>query len=160
MGITLPASYSLLNADLDFEMVQSLMVGNSAEFYEEDEKLRSAIDDYRYLLSTIRKRKLRKVMEKNKELKEPIQSIWLEPEIYKILRILINDFSSNRSFDATYGKFGLVDSLCFPYKVSFDIKAEKNVSIFIEYSKVTINKSQNFPFSIPEKYEQINYKEH
>lgn len=149
----------LLHTELDFYMLQSLLVGNSVEFYEEDEKLRSAIDDHKYLLSTIRKRRLKKVIERNKELKDPVQSIWLEPGTYKIARILFNDFGANRTFDAKFEHFEKIDSLYFPHKISFDIKAEKKISMSLEYSKITINKPLTFPFSIPEKYDPIIYKE-
>lgn len=150
----------ILHSDLDFEMIQSLLIGNSINFYEEEEKLKSSIDNNKYLLSTIRKRRLRRVMEKNKDLKEPVQSIWLEPHNYKVSRIFIDELNSDRTFNATFEEFEKQeDSLFFPYKLNFAIKAEKNIFIGINYSKVTINKSQTFPFSIPEGYELIYYKE-
>ena len=49
----------LLQTDVDFDMMQSLLIGNSVSFYDEDDKLRSSINqnECRYKLSTIRKRK-------------------------------------------------------------------------------------------------------
>ena len=61
--------------------------------------------------------------------------------------------------EAKFEKLDLVDSLYFPYNINFDIKAEKCISIKIDYSKITSNKPQTFPFAIPEKYELIKYKE-
>ena len=147
----------LLHTDLDYEILQSLLIGNSVEFYEEDEKLRSSTDKEKnqYLLSTVRKRQLKKVMEKNKEMKEPVQTIWLEDGTFKIVRILFQDFNTNREFDAAFGKFEKEDSLLFPHKINYLIKAEKNISIDISYSKISVNKLQTFPFSIPEKYESV-----
>lgn len=146
----------LLNTDVDFQMVQSLLVGNSFEFYEEeDEKLRAAKDDRQYILSTVRKRKLKRVLGKNEGLKELVQIIWLEPVNFKISRILVNDFNTNRTFDAVYSNFQQVDSLVsMPYNAKFFISAEKKLNIDISYSKVTINTPQAFPFSIPESYER------
>jgi hypothetical protein len=149
----------LLHADLDFEMLQSLLIGNSVDFYDDDDRLHSATNDGRYLLSTIRKRKLRRVMQHNKELKDPAQSIWLDPATFKIARILFNDFNQNRTFNADFDKFDKIDSSLFPFNIYYNIKAQKNVDIKIEYSKVTINTPQTFPFSIPSKYERIVYKE-
>lgn len=149
----------LLHTELDFDMLQSLLLGNSVSFDHEEEKLKSMIDNKRYLLSTIRKRKLRKVLNENSDLrgkKELIQSIWLEPESYKISRIYIEDFNTNRTFDANYSDFKSVDSLSVPFKLVFDIKAEKNLNIKIDYSKITRTAPpQTFPFSIPAKYEKI-----
>lgn len=39
----------LLRSELDFLMIQALLVGNSIDFYEEDDKLRSGIDNHKYL---------------------------------------------------------------------------------------------------------------
>lgn len=149
----------MLHADLDFELIQSLLIGNSVEFYDDDEKLRAFTEDGKNVLSTIRKKKLKRVIERNKELKDPAQIIWLMPETFKISRLLFKDFNTNRTFEAKYDKFEKVDSLLLPNKAEFDIKAEKNITMKMEYNKVTVNKPQTFQFSIPEKYEQIVYKE-
>ncbi len=151
----------LLNTELDFEMLQSLLVGNSVEFYDDDEKIKPGVDNCQYTLGTIRKYKLRRVMG-GKELKESAQSIYMIPETFKIARILFYDFNPDRSFDARFGDFKIPDSdstkQLFPYKMNYDIKAQKNVTINIEYSKVSLNDDQTFPFKIPANYEQIIYK--
>lgn len=150
----------MLSTDLDFEMLQSLLVGNSVEFYDEDEKIKPGIDNCQYTLGTIRKKKLRKVMEKGKELKEPAQSIYMIPETYKIARILFYEFGPERSFDAKYSDYEKKDSVqLFPTKMNYTIKAQKSVKIDLSYSKIVLNEEQTFPFKIPENYEAISIKE-
>jgi hypothetical protein len=149
----------LLNTELDFEMLQSLLVGNSVAFYDEDEKIKPGIDDCSYTLGTVRKFKLRRV-ERGRELKEPAQSIYLVPENFKIARILFYEFNPDRSFDAHFGDFMKIeaDGQLFPQKMNYNIKAQKNVTIDLNYTKVTLNEEQSFPFKIPDNYEQIIYK--
>ena len=150
----------MLNTELDYEILQSLLVGNSVEFYDEIEKIKPGIDDCQYTLGTIRKYKLRKVMEKGKELKEPVQSIYMTPETFKISRILFYEFNPDRSFDARFENFEKKDSTqLFPMKMNYTVRAQKNVSINIEYSKVVLNEELTFPFKIPDNYEQIVFKE-
>ena len=150
----------ILNTELDYEMLQSLLVGNSVAFYDEAEKIKPGISNCLYTLGTIRKYKLRRVMEKGKELKEPAQSIYMIPETFKIARILFYEFNPERSFDAKFGNFEKKDSTqFFPMIINYVIKAQKNVSINIEYSKVVLNEEQVFPFKIPDNYEQIVFKE-
>lgn len=144
----------MLNAEVDFDLVQSLLVGNSAEFYEEDEKLRSGKESGKYFLSTIRKRKLKRIKERPEMLKELLQVIWLQPDVYKITDLLITDPNTNRSFEAKYSTFTAVDSMLVPYTANFTVKAEKKINIQINYSKININAPQQFPFTIPENYEQ------
>jgi hypothetical protein len=148
----------LLNTELDFEMLQSLLIGNSVSFYDEDEKIKPGVDNCHYTLGTVRKFKRRRV-ERGKELKEPAQSIFLSPENYKIARILFYEFNPDRTFDATFGEFTKVDDVqLFPHRMNYTIKAQKNVNIDLTYSKVTLNEEQTFPFKIPDNYEQIIFK--
>lgn len=152
----------MLNTEIDLEILQSLLVGNSVEFYMEDEKLRAGIDSCQYLLGTIRKRKLRKVIQRGKELKEPAQNIWLTDSTFKISRILFREFESNREFDAKFSDFqnadlaeGQTGNIPIPFNIQFIVKANKKAVINLEYSKVSANKPQTFPFSVPEGYERI-----
>ena len=151
----------LLDAELDFEMLQSILLGNSVSFYE-DERYRTQIDNpsCQYLLSTIRKRKLKRAIEGNRQLREPVQSIWLDPSNAKISRILFLDYEPLRTFDARFDKFEMVDSTQLqPMKITCEIVAQKRTVINLEYNKVTLNKPQTFPFNIPSSYEPIIFKE-
>jgi hypothetical protein len=151
----------LLNSQLDYEILQALLVGNSVSFYDDDERLKGGVSDCRYLLGTIRKHKLKKVMERGKELKDPSQNIYLNPDTFKILRILFYDFDLNRSFEANFSDFTLIDSTqqLFPTRMNFNIKAQKNIAINIHYLRQKINEEVTFSFKIPDNYEEIKYKE-
>ncbi|HET6225308.1 MAG TPA: DUF4292 domain-containing protein [Bacteroidia bacterium] len=149
----------LLNTELDFEIIQSLLIGNSVTFYDETEKIKPGVDNCQYTLGTIRKFKLRKVMERGKELKEGAQSIYMIPETFKIARILFYDFNPDRSFDAQFGAFAIAESSnnqLFPFKMNYIIKAQKNVTIDIEYNKIQLNEELSFPFKIQDNYVRIN----
>jgi len=150
----------LLNADLDFEILQSLLVGNSVAFYDEDSKLKPGTNNCQYTLGTIRKRKLRRVMEKGKELRESAQSIYLIPETFKISRILFYEFNPDRSLDVRYSDYSTVDSAeVMPMKMNLIFKGQKNIFMDATYTKISLNQEQTFPFKIPEGYEQIIYNE-
>lgn len=155
-----------LQTELDFEIVQALLVGNSVEFYDEDERLRPGVDRgiCQYILGTVRKRQIRRFIQNNKEVvksegKEPLQSIWLRPDTWKIARVLFHDFATGRNFTANYSDYRKQDSLSFPFKLFFEVKAEKNISISVEYHKVTFNEQLGFPFNIPKKYERVYFRE-
>ncbi|MFL5764845.1 MAG: DUF4292 domain-containing protein [Bacteroidia bacterium] len=150
----------IANTELDFDMLQSLLVGNSVEFYDEDEKLKPGITDCQYFLGTTRKKKMKRVIEKGKELKEPAQSIYMVPETFKIARILFYDFNPDRSFDAVYYDYQTEGTgQLFPMKMNYTIKATKTVKVDLEYTKVALNEEQSFPFKIPDNYERITLKE-
>jgi hypothetical protein len=139
-------------------MLQSILVGNSVEFYGEEEKIKSFREDDQYVLSTVRKRKLKKVINKvneGEQVNELVQRTYLENESYKISRNLINDFSTNRTFDAKYTNFQKVDNFLFPFSQHFEINSGKKILVDIIYNKVEPETELTFPFNIPAKYESI-----
>lgn len=143
---------NLLQTDVDFDMMQSLLIGNSVSFYEEDEKLRSSVNqgECRYTLSTIRKRKLKKVLGGDKPVQDPLQTISLDPASFKIIDILFLD-EQNRTFKAHYSNFTPLDSMQFPYKAEFFAKGlTQSAGILLEYTNIKLNKPTDFPFAIPD----------
>lgn len=149
----------LLSADLDFDLLQAVLFGNSAEFKEEESKLKPVTDriNCRYLLSTERKRRLLRLQTgaETPEGVESLQTLTLNPENYKILRNEFIENSTNRRFIANYSDFTLKDSVFAPYRVDIDIVAEKKASIKIEYVRIEKNTPAKLALNIPSKYEPI-----
>ncbi len=141
--------------DLDFDMLQSVLTGNAFSSYKEDE-FKSFVDKDTYLLSTMRKRKLRKSLQKNDSLDVTAQSIWLEPKTFKISKFGIYDFNTNNNLEVFYSNFTPVETQLFPFKILFTLTGEHPVQVNIQYSKVAKETLQSFPFTIPEKYEAIH----
>ena len=147
----------MLNADLDFSVLQAVLFGNSAEFYEDDLKLKPVTDrtNCHYLLSTERKRRLRKLQSGENDLKKAIQILTLNPDNYKIITNEFSDPATNRSFIANYKNFTLKDSVYAPYHVDIDIVAEKKASVKIDYVRIEKNTPQKLSLNIPPKYDAI-----
>ncbi len=150
----------LLNADLDFDVIQSVIIGNSAEFIDDDSKLNPVTDRENccYRLSTERKRHLKRIVKGAEDLKKALQVITLNPDNFKIVKNEFIEPQSNRTFIATYSDFKNKDSVYAPYSVNIDIKAEKNMNIKIEYVRIEKNKPQKINFSIPSKYDKIEIR--
>jgi hypothetical protein len=149
----------VLNADLDFNVLQAVLFGNSAEFYEDDElKLKPVTDreNCHYLLSTERKRRLRRLQSGDNELKKALQILTLNPDNYKIIKNEFSDPATNRSFIANYKNFTQKDSVYAPYHVDIDIVAEKKASVKIDYVRIEKNIPQKLSLNIPHKYEAIS----
>jgi len=149
----------VLNADLDFNVLQAVLFGNSAEFYEDDElKLKPVTDreNCHYLLSTERKRRLRRLQSGDNELKKALQILTLNPDNYKIIKNEFSDPATNRSFIANYKNFTQKDSVYAPYHVDIDIVAEKKASVKIDYVRIEKNIPQKLSLNIPSKYEAIS----
>lgn len=150
----------LLNADLDFELIQAALIGNSADFDDDDNKMKPVVDreNCHYLLSTVRKRKLRRITSGQDSLKRPLQIMTLNPENYKIISNNFEDVTTNRSFHANYARFNAKDSVFAPHDVDIEIKAEKKIDLKINYVRIEINQPQKLTLNIPKNYDPIPVK--
>jgi hypothetical protein len=150
----------MLHADLDYEMLQALLFGNSADFHDEDEKLKPGRDKStcQYFLSTIRKRRLRRITNGIETPTESYQTMWLDPETFKITTLEFTDVQAKRKFSSSYSDFKAVDKYLAPFKLLYTITAEKNIKANINYGRISINEPQTFPFKIPPSYERIEFK--
>tara|TARA_R110001592_G_scaffold29262_3_gene106294 strand:- start:623 stop:1441 length:819 start_codon:yes stop_codon:yes gene_type:complete len=147
----------MFNVEFDYEMLQSLLIGNSLEF-EDNEKLRTSIDrkSDRYFIGTEKKRKVKKDLKKEKEkIKEQSQVIWLEPKTFKIVELLVLDPNKDQSLNAIFSDHRILNEQLFPFKLVFNIRSKKELKINVDYSKITLDKEQSYSFKIPSKYEQI-----
>jgi hypothetical protein len=150
----------LLHADLDFDMIQALLFGNSAQFYEQEEKLRPGKDrkNCMYFLSTIRKRHVRRITSGLEQPKESYQTIWIGATSFKIMLLEFEDIETKRKFNALYDDFRAVDKFIAPFKMIYTITAEKIIKANISFGKININEPQKFPFNIPPSYDPIEIK--
>ena len=146
------------DSDVNFKTVQAMILGNSIGL-EEVEKPKSSVDHGRYLLSSFKKGKLKKAMQKTGKISEMVYSHWLDPETYKITKLSIYDYVLQRSMVATFNDIKKTESgQLFPHETRLSIKADQNIEINLDYSKISLDKPLKFPFKIPEKFERIPSK--
>ena len=147
----------VFGTDLDYQMLEALLIGNSLDF-ELEEKIHSKVDRKKdlYYLSTLKKRKIKKELEKDKDkIKEQAQALWLDPINFKIKEILLSSADNDNTLLGVYDNYKEFGSQLIPYKMHFTLKSKSTVTISVEYTKLSVGKSLSFPFKIPAKYEQI-----
>jgi Domain of unknown function (DUF4292) len=145
-----------LNANIDFDILQSFLIGNDLSFYE-DGKFRAGLDNNSYKLATAERMKLKKfIRNKQENLRVLIQNIWIDPESFKITRVNVKEIREpNIQLEARYSAFEKIGEQLFPKEMSFDISADNNLSVTVSFNKITINTSQAFPFKIPQSYHPV-----
>lgn len=145
----------LKNSTLDFDMLQSFLTGNDFERYEST-SFKGGIDNQEYTLVTTNRRKLKKYVKNNQDINIPIQHIWLNPETFKITRILVREAAQNgRKAEARYSHQN-IEGQHVPFKIDFEAETGKEkAEVNIEYSKINLSQPLQFPFRIPEKYSRI-----
>ena len=152
---------NLFRLSVDFDMLQSLLLGNFFSYTDKKELKSAYIDGQYYILSTLRKRKLKRALEEKEPNKRIIQDVWLDPLSFRIVKMSVDDNRIRQKLTVAYENFrsaevegaGRDAGKPLAHKTTLRINSEKPMTITLEYSKVFINKPQEFPFTIPEKYE-------
>lgn len=144
-----------INNAIDFDMLQALVLGNDLKYYEND-KFKSNYENGFISLNTVNRHKLKKyIKNENDKLKILVQNILVDPETYKIKNLTVKEVKENNKLKINYDNFEFIEKQLFPKLLHVSIISEKQINITIEYSKIYINESLNFPFKIPEGYERI-----
>lgn len=150
---------NMLSLEIDYEMLQCLLANEffiyskNPEMEENIRGFKSSDDSSGYVIRSLKERKVNRKLKKNKLNDLILQEIHILPEIYKISRMFINDFENQKSLDVSYSNFEKEDSLLFPKIVDCKIKnINDEINLNMEFTKITINKILEYPFSIPEKY--------
>ena len=144
-----------LKTNIDFDILQSIIIGNDFQFYEKS-KFRASVDNQEYKLSTAERHKLKKFMKKDEtDAKAFYQNIWLNPENFKITRVTLKEITKDKKLDAYYSDFRDHDGQLFPFDIVFEIMADEKITVKVKYSRIRINEPFTCPFTIPGKYERI-----
>jgi hypothetical protein len=145
-----------LNTNIDFDLLQSFLTGNDLSFYENG-KFRAGLDNSSYKLVTAARMKLKKFVRNSQEnVRVLIQSIFIDPETFKITKAVVKEIKEpNIQLEANYSSFEKIGEQLYPKEMSFDISADNNLSVSVDFSKITINTVQVFPFKIPQSYHPV-----
>ncbi|MCK9423315.1 MAG: DUF4292 domain-containing protein [Bacteroidales bacterium] len=145
-----------LNTNIDYDILQAIMLGNDLQFYENG-KFRASVDRGDYKLSTSARHKLKKYVHNNQDtLKIFIQNIWLDPQNFKITHAEVKEIRrDNIKLESNYGTFEMVSGQLFPKEMNYIIWAENTIKVQTSFSRIVIDLPQQFPFKIPASYELV-----
>ncbi len=145
-----------LNSNVDFDVLQSLIIGNDLTYYE-DGKFNASYDSKEYRLVTAERRKLKKYVKTTDDANRIfIQNICLNPETFKITHMKIKETVENsRKLEAEYSDFQDINGQLFSRTIYYKLSADNPIDVKLKYLKITVDQPQKFPFKIPSKYSRI-----
>jgi hypothetical protein len=145
-----------LGTSIDFNMVQALILGNDFSYYENN-TFRASIDSDAYKLSTTGRKKLRKYLKQSETPDILVQSLWLNPENYRITKIHLKEFGDeNKRLHIEYLKHNFIEGIFVPVQMRLEVHQQnQRIEIMIDLNSVEINKLQAFPFKVPERYQKL-----
>ncbi len=144
--------------DFDYDIIQSLLLGNDVKGYDRGE-LRASVDNKLYYLRTSHRRKFKKeVLNHRDDIRCLFQDIWLDPVMFRINRIKLKEVSNqDRELQVEYQDFSKLLLRKLASVINVEVIDKDKISIVIKYSKVTVNEEISFPITIPSGYEPIHF---
>ena len=133
----------LLGAELDFTMLQNLLLGD-ALFEMKPKNYESSIDQQAHLLTPTQGNALADLL------------FWIHPINYKMEKQEIRTFENNRFLSISYSDYKEIDATDIPGRVEIVAKDDKNnASIRFDYKSVKLDQDLSFPYKIPSGYKRI-----
>lgn len=144
----------MFDTEFDFDILQALITGNDVTYYEND-KFKAAIDNKKYLLKTLGRRKIKKLARQNEIPKVLLQDIWLNPETFKIEKLMVKELKENRKLEVEYSNFKKIDTCLYPASIHFKVHSEIKTTINIDFKNFETSDSLNLNFVVPRKYKPM-----
>ncbi len=146
-----------LKTNIDFGILQGILLGNDFDYYD-NVRFKAQVDGNEYHLFTSERSKLKKyVRNSNDENRILFQSIWLNPNTFKISQIKIKELTKDsKKLTAKYSDFEMIDGQLFPISIHYELETGEAVKVDAKYSKIELKNMLAFPFKIPSNYKSMN----
>ena len=132
------------NFNIDFELIQSMLLGNMPEGIATEDKLRKQKDQL-----------LIKQLIGHYSIEN-----YISAETMKLKKVFIEEVPTHNTLHFEYDNFNVVEKNVFPFSsnilLSYNTETSKSYTkIDIDHSRVNLQKENlSFPFDIPEKYDR------
>lgn len=152
---------SILNTTLDYYILEAMILGNELTQYDIN-KFKASIDGGLYRITIQERRKIKKYLKSGEvDSKVLIQNIWLDPETFKIRRVVLKELGDeHKRLQIIYSQYHEVDGLLLPEIMQIKISAGTTILINLKFGKTVINQPLRFPFTIPKKYQKLETGTH
>lgn len=142
----------ILNMELNFETVQSIISNNAVQFIEKatdnnKSAIQSTIESGMYLIQNTIKNNANPVL----------HQMFFTPENYLLTRLNIEDNSEKRKINVVFNDFQLINDKQYPGNIEMDFSSPGGkVELSLRNSGFSTDKIESFNFSIPTDYEKLN----
>jgi hypothetical protein len=140
--------------DFDFKNLQELILGQPLGYHPQ-QKYYQIHDPYTYIVSSHRKREIKKMERKNFD--DYILKYYFTNDSLGINKMEIENNKDSTYIVVTYLEKKKIEGFWIPSEVEVIITTKKNkIQIKLNYEKIEINQEQEIYFTIPENYEACN----
>lgn len=146
-----------INYDVNFQMVQNIFIGNPTYIFGLNEFKVYANKTGDEIMASSDFKTYVDARNSNQPANFLFQALWTNNKLHK--RNLIYDPKNKVELDLQYTEHEMIDSLLLPKAVKLTVVGDStNTRFGFTYTKIILNETFEFPFSIPDSYQQIFLK--
>jgi hypothetical protein len=163
---------SYLGFDVNFGLLQAIFTADIRSLAQTemlDKDVTSTIDSGLYRIDSRFNKKIAKALEKgNDRALERYKrnmaddefmefSLWVDPDQFVVRKVQFRNIKSKEEATLVYDQYEQISRRLFPEKITFQyLSNSKKIEVKIGVGKPSLNKKEDFSFSIPEKYNRLN----
>ncbi len=165
---------SWLEMDLDFKTINAIISTNIFSLRDEKKdpegsEYTTRIDSGMYVLESVTRLKakranhregLRKSSRKSQQVVagSPVnQSVYVDPETYKIRKIKMDDAVNSRKLNIDFSDYQAIDKQLYPGEINLYFSNPENyIQLNVKLSGFSMDTDNEIRFKVPEKYTRIN----
>lgn len=144
-----------IKLDINYQFLESILLGNYMG-NQPNLSMKKYKDKEYYLLSTVNKGMLKKADKKGDEKPEKFDEYiftnWIDPNSYRVERILAKNIPQNKEVQIEYANFMEMNDMKLAQEIVCYFQTDKAFQVSINYNKVNLPETLSFPFRIPSKY--------
>ncbi len=147
---------NLIDTEIDYCKIQALLTAKDFSWYDYQD-LKVKLDSRLYQVESTNRHELKK-QSKITNFVDAIyyQSLWINPETFKIERIKITELGKdNKKIIAFYKQYRTNNKQLIPYSIDIELDSDKAMNLEMVYYKINLDEKVGFPFSISSKYTPI-----
>lgn len=138
----------------DYKNVEELILGRPLA-YDIDQKYFQIHDPYNYIVSSHRKREIKRSEKKEKFHDDIIIKYFLTNDLKNLKKMEVESISDTATIEVNFLKWEMEENYSIPSEVNIRILTPKNqIDISLNYEKIQINVPQTPFLVIPEEYEE------
>lgn len=145
----------IMPTSIDFDLLQSLLLGNSYSLFDRA-AFTASVDGDAYRLSSNGSSKPGGHNELDEHPELFIQDVWIDPDHFKMIRMkLKGPGNTNQELLVNYQDFVKIGDERFPSRILFEVKGGAKNHLQIEFSRIELNQAQTFPWRVPDNFTKI-----
>ncbi len=145
--------------DIDYKLLYRILLNQlhtyplSQNFEEEIKRYKHYNESDKYVFKSVKKNRYNRLTKRNNKNDLVLHDLYILPEVFKISKSLIKDYSSNSDLVIKYEDFSQLNGHLIPNKLIIEGRRGNNqISLSVKYDSIEIDGKNRIGFKVSNKY--------